>query len=99
MPAEDRASKVRDGRFSIGWAGLGRTAQCKPDPAYPDGVDMDLRGGNADGCRVALPYPASSCGLHLVECLICGLRVAVTAAGRPDDPRIAILPCRPLARA
>jgi hypothetical protein len=81
------------GSFKITWAPNGKTATCKANPAYPEGVDLDPEPKVAIACSTALPYPAPACGTHIVECLICGLRVAVTAAGRPDDPRSLRLPC------
>jgi len=47
-------------------------------------------------CEVALPYPSKRCGTFIIECATCGLRVACTTAGRPDDPRAARLPCKTL---
>jgi hypothetical protein len=38
-------------------------AQCAPDPAYPDGKDLDISPDNAVACRVDLPYSAPECGL------------------------------------
>ena len=69
-------------------------AQCAPDPDYPEGVVVDGALPGAQACSVALPYPAPECGFHHVECLDCGRVVAVTAAGRPDDPRAVIIPCK-----
>lgn len=64
-----------------------------PNPAYPDGIDIDLSAG-ALGCWVDLPdYPAPSRGAWLIECKKCGHRAVVTAAGRPDDPRRVKQPC------
>jgi hypothetical protein len=33
------------------------------------------------------------CGVWVVACHTCGLRVGITAAGRPDDPRTVRLAC------
>lgn len=49
-------------------------------------------------CEVSLPYPAKRCGTYVIECGICGLRVACTTAGRPDDPRLARLLCKELSQ-
>ena len=90
---------VQEGKFSIGWRDSGRKAQCPPNPAYPEGVYVNALSAGDNGCFTQLPYPAAGCGLHVIECLICGYRIAVTAAGRPDDPRSVTLPCRPMGRA
>jgi len=62
-------------------------AQCPPDPRWPNGIALDAHGDDqGPTCLVALPYPAPECGAHLIECALCGTKVAITAAGRPDDP-------------
>lgn len=68
-------------------------AQCPPDPDFPHGIAID---GCPDGgtfCEVALPYPAPECGYHYVLCGECSTAIAVTAAGRPDDPISVRVPC------
>lgn len=72
----------------------GREPKVKPNPAYPDGVDVDMSDGTSCCCTQGLPYPAPRCGAYLIECDLCGLRVAMTVAGRPDDPRSVKLPCK-----
>ncbi len=74
------------------WMSDGRKPTQPPNPAYPDGVDVDMSRA-AVACSVALDYPAACCGVWLVECPACGLRVAVTAAGRRDDPRSVRVAC------
>ena len=69
-------------------------ARCAPNPAYPDGMDIKI--AMRPSCMVALPYPAPECGHYSLCCSRCGLTVAVTAAGRPDDPRSVEIPCQPL---
>lgn len=71
----------------------GREPQCPPNPAYPEGMDIDASHGADSTCTVAIPYPAPRCGLMIVECPKCGLRVGLTVAGRPDDPRSVKLGC------
>lgn len=68
--------------------------QCAPNPAYPEGIDLDTSGGAAQTCTVALPYPAKRIGAYLIDCPVCGLRTGCTTAGRPDDPRSIKLACR-----
>lgn len=71
----------------------GREPQCPPNPAYPKGTNLDMSEGAANVCLQPLPYPAPRCGLMVVACDACGLRVAITVAGRPDDPRSVKLKC------
>jgi hypothetical protein len=73
----------------------GREPQCPPDPAFPKGKDVNLMlPSEIKSCTVALPYPAPRCGLMMVKCIRCDVRVAVTVAGRPDDPRSVKMGCR-----
>lgn len=81
-------------QFRIEWIDGGREPRCAPDPAYPTGKDIRIsKEFDGRNCLVELPYPARRCGFYLVECSMCGVRVAVTTAGRPDDPRSAQIPC------
>ncbi len=81
--------------LSIEWFDRGRWPQCAPDPRFPKGKDCDLTIEDAvASCKIDLPYPAKRCGVYMVTCGRCGLRVGITTAGRPDDPRSAKLPCR-----
>lgn len=77
----------------VTWEGLGRKAQVAPNPHYPEGVALDATGGHPIQCATTLPYPAPECGTYFVECDMCGRRLGITAAGRPDDPRVITLPC------
>lgn len=71
--------------------------ECEPqwpaDPAFPAGVDIDMSRGAKHACTVTLPYPARRCGLYIIEC-DCGHQIAVTTAGRADDPRSLRLACK-----
>ena len=67
--------------------------QCKPDPKYPNGKDIEIAGG-AVRCCSNLPYPAPRCGVYEITCNDCGLKVALTVAGRVDDPRTITIPCK-----
>lgn len=78
--------------MKIEWIDRGREPQCAPDPAFPLGKDLDTTHG-APSCFTELPYPAPRCGLYIVECETCGLRVGITTAGRFDDPRSVKLAC------
>lgn len=77
------------------WIDGEREPQCEPDPAYPSGKDVvAVTNEEAPVCRTSLPYPAKRCGVYLVECSQCGLRVAVTTAGRVDDPKSVTVNCK-----
>lgn len=76
-----------------------RDPKCKPDPRWPEGKDVDASGGSAITCTVAIPYPAPRCGLMVVTCSRCHLEVALTVAGRVDDPRSVRLACNLVAGA
>lgn len=81
-------------RFDISFRPNGRgKAQCAPNPNYPDGKNMDITKGEL-GCLIELPYPAPECGIWVVKCKACGLKVGITAAGRHDDPRDVRVPCK-----
>jgi hypothetical protein len=68
-------------------------ARCPPDPAYPHGIKIGT--DELPNCEVQLPYPAPECGQYVIRCLECHTVVAVTAAGRPDDPVLVTIPCEP----
>ena len=78
----------------IKWVDSGREPQCPPNPAFPDGIDLDGTLPGEAGCSVRLPYPAKRCGHFVVECKACGSRTIITTAGRPDDPRSVKIVCR-----
>lgn len=79
--------------LKIEWIDRGREPQCPPNPAFPTGQDVDL-GHGVLSCRADLPYPAKRCGLYIVRCSLCEASVALTTAGRPDDPRSISIPCK-----
>jgi hypothetical protein len=84
-------------KLRVTWQDSGREPQCAPDPRYPHGIDIDLRPPSRKpiiSCTTDLPYPAERCGRFIIECQICGFTAAVTTAGRPDDPRSIIIPCK-----
>lgn len=80
------------GEITITWLSRNRKAQVPPNPNYPDGIDIDS--GRRPACRVELPYPAECVGLHYVACNDCKSNMMITAAGRPDDPKSVMLPCK-----
>ncbi len=81
-------------QFTITWIDHKREAQNPPDPAYPKGMDVDITNGVKRWCKTDLSYPAQRCGLYVVKCLLCGLSVGLTTAGRPDDPRSLKMSCK-----
>lgn len=83
-------------QFEVRFEDSGRSAQCPPNPAYPTGIDVDGSCGAAKSCTVAIPYPSPRCGLQVISCRACGLTVAITVAGRVDDPRSIKLACEPM---
>jgi hypothetical protein len=81
--------------FRITWADSGQEPKCPPNPEYPAGVDLDVSNGAKITCLVTLPtYPAPRIGLYRIRCETCDVRVAVTTAGRPDDPRSVRIACK-----
>ena len=84
-------------KHNITWIDSGREPECPPDPAYPNGIDLDTASDAMSSCLVSLPYPAKRCGSYWIECELCGLRAVCTTAGRPDDPRSIRLACKDLA--
>ena len=80
-------------RAEIHFFTKGRT-QYPPNPKYPLGIDVDMSEGATRTCKASLPYPARCCGIWMVKCLDCGYVAAVTAAGRPDDPRSLKIACK-----
>lgn len=69
-----------------------RPPQCPPNPKYPDGIVIDT--GERPACAVDLPYPAQCVGAWLIQCDRCGTSVVCTAAGRVDDPKAILVPCK-----
>ena len=85
-------------QFSIEWIDYGREPRVRPNPDYPEGVDVDASGGRIPACSTPLPYPARRCGMFVVTCTICGTNAGITTAGRPDDPRSFKTACKGGAR-
>jgi hypothetical protein len=87
--------KMSTGSFKIAWIDSGREPKCPPNPAYPNGIDLDAAEElGVPTCKTALPYPAKRCGYYCVECNICGSVTVITTAGRIDDPRSVLIPCK-----
>lgn len=79
--------------LSVTFLSHNRKPTCAPNPAYPNGMDLDLTNGAKVACLAELPYPAECCGVMIVRCSKCNESVAITTAGRVDDPRTVKLPC------
>lgn len=79
--------------FKVTWVDSGLEPRCAPNPDYPAGIDLDCSLG-ARSCKTALPYPAKRCGVYIVTCETCGMTVAVTTAGRADDPKSLRMACQ-----
>jgi hypothetical protein len=85
---------VKNENLRVAWVDRGYEPTCKPDPNFPEGIDLDLTNGQRRACHTDLPYPAKRCGYFAVNCSVCGLTAAVTTAGRPDDPRSVKVACK-----
>jgi hypothetical protein len=88
--------KNRSSLIHVHWVDRGRDPTQPPDPKYPDGIDIDLTGGDrlARSCKTSLPHPAKRVGYYVVNCAHCHFTTIITTAGRPDDPRSVRLPCK-----
>jgi hypothetical protein len=81
--------------FDITWLQRGGPPQHPPNPAYSHGIELDMSKGAVKSCQVELPYPTKPLlGLLIVTCKTCGLKVSLTTAGRPDDPRAVRVACK-----
>lgn len=77
----------------ITWLSHNRKAKCSPNPNFPEGIHMDTP-EKGEKCHIDIPYPSPECGIWMVKCLACDRLDAITAAGRPDDPRSYKMPCK-----
>ena len=93
----------------IAFLDSGREPRVAPHPDFPEGMDIidgpvaarlphpeGLKITEADvgpSCLFDLPYPSPRCGLLVVDCERCGKRIALTVAGRVDDPRTLRMSC------
>lgn len=80
--------------ISVKWIDRFREPPQAPNPAYPNGRDIDLSQGVRHACLAELPYPAKRCGYYSVLCEKCGYTALITTAGRLDDPKTVKLPCK-----
>lgn len=80
--------------IEVQWIDGHREPLHRSNPAYPNGVDLDLSKGASAACSVALGYPAKRCGMYIVRCRACSASVTITTAGRADDPRSVKLGCK-----
>jgi hypothetical protein len=86
---------MQEPQWRIRWLDRGRDPQVAPNPAYPEGIDLDISGGAAQTCTTPVPYPARRCGYYALRCQRCGWQGVITTAGRPDDPRSVTVACKP----
>lgn len=108
-PDQGKLLPHEDGRWphyaqmSVGWRerhranGPGGLVTSKPqhpsNPEYPNGVDVDLAGDHLMRCSALLPRMPGKLGVYEIRCTHCELSLALTSAGRPDDPRLVRVPC------
>lgn len=78
----------------VRWIDSGAEPKNKPNPNYPSGIDLNMTRGDERACLVPLPYPAKRIGYFDIVCEVCGLRAAISTAGRVDDPRSVKLACK-----
>lgn len=83
--------------IDVKWIDRGREPTEKPNPDFPNGINVDLTSGEQKACLTTLPYPAKRCGYYFVHCKTCDYSAVITTAGRPDDPRTVKLPCKTMA--
>ena len=79
--------------FTVEWLDSGHEAQCPPNPAFPEGVDLIVDAEAPRHCVAMLTCPAPRCGVWEITCGTCRKIVIVTAAGRVDDPRAIAIAC------
>lgn len=80
--------------IDVTWHDLGRQPSTPFDREYPDGRIIDVTAGRLPSCQTDLDWPAPRCGQYLVHCRRCGFSGIITTAGRVDDPRQIIIPCK-----
>jgi hypothetical protein len=81
-------------KHKIVWIDSKSYPKNRPNPKYPNGIDLDMSKGAERSCFIKLPYPAERIGYYDIECATCGLRVAVSTAGRIDDPTSVKIACK-----
>ncbi len=80
---------------SIKFVASGRgKAQCPSNPDFPNGKEIAIPTDAPFRCEIDLPYPAPECGYFKIDCSLCSMSIAITAAGRPDDPIKLTVPCQ-----
>jgi hypothetical protein len=92
-PLDPDAPSV-ESRFLIDWVDQHRVSLYPADSSFPNGVAIDVALDAPRACRVELIYPAARCGMWVITCRACGFSVALSTAGRADDPRSVRVPCR-----
>ncbi len=96
MAGDDEREKDSRMTIDVKFIDGGRKATEKPDPRFPEGKMVNLAPhALAKTCSFNLPYPAPRCGFYSVSCRTCTFAGLVTVAGRPDDPNVVTIPCKP----
>lgn len=90
----DKSFQKTVGDKEIAYVDSGREPRCAPNPNFPNGTPVDIAGTATPACRVDLPYPAPRCGRFEIKCNTCGQIIAITVAGRIDDPTSVKWPCK-----
>src|SRR5215831_13726619 len=81
-------------QWMINWVD-GETEPKNPaNPAYPNGIDVEMYKPGQTTCNVKLGYPAKRCGAYHLYCRVCQVGIIVTTAGRRDDPRSVKVACK-----
>lgn len=85
---------TEDDAFNLFWIDGYREPKSPPNRLYPRGMDVDISTEGKPRCFIKLPWPAARCGHYEIECKTCGFQARLTTAGRADDPRSIMLPCK-----
>jgi hypothetical protein len=83
------------GQWDLRWLDHAQQPREPPDPKYPEGIEIDASMGKERFCTVHLEYPARGVGMYFVRCLWCGANAGLRTAGRPDDPKLVKIACKP----
>lgn len=79
--------------IGVTWVDRGWPSPVAANPGYPDGIDLDS--GERPACLVELPYmTVGRVGYWSVECATCEAVALVSIAGRADDAKSVMLPCK-----
>lgn len=71
-----------------------RRPRSPANPAYPNGLDLDMAYGATPACVVELPQYPGQLGHYELRCLTCGFATRVAGTGRPDGGKLMRVACR-----